>query len=92
MGRSRYYVTSNTPAHSPRPKPHSHRPALAPRLPAKQAAYATTFHRALDRFNAKRGTAFTYDELTQHQQLIVREIAKQIEMVQRPCRRLGSSR
>jgi hypothetical protein len=73
-------------AKHPRPRKDRARVALAPRLPLNQTAYATTFHRALDLFNIRHGTARQWDDLTEHEQIIVRELTKTLDREAHPCR------
>jgi hypothetical protein len=85
MARSRYYVKSDTEPSKTLPSPATHRVTLAPLVwPSYQSA-VSAFHRALQLYNVRHLTFLTFDELTQHQQLVVREMAKQIDMKEHPC-------
>ena len=86
MRRSRYYVKSATEPSKPLPSPARHRVTLAPLVWPSYQNVCTNFHRALQLFNVRRGTFLTFDELTEHQQLLVRSIAKEIDKENHPCR------
>lgn len=63
-----------------------HRSTLAPTIAGPMQGIASAFHRALHLYNYNHNTTAQFDELTKHQQLIVREMAKQIDREDHPCR------
>jgi hypothetical protein len=87
MAHARYYVKSDTKPSPALPSLARQRVTLAPLVGPSYQSECSTFHRALQLFNVRRGTFLTFDELTQHQQVIVRQLAKQLDKEDHPCQK-----